>query len=272
MEVDLDKVGPAAPSFDMDKEFSPRTAATVAPPPPIPPAPPQEFVREIDLGDGSGVQRFIGKTPEELIDKLAEAQRNATYKIQELSRQQYAPPPMPEIPPPQALSPEEQFLIGQQFQTDPVGAFDALFQMRTGMSYEDFQGMASYMAESATGTVVKSEIDSFLADHEYHPKMNPNGDYLPNENNRRAVLNFLEAEQRPLDRANLEYAFMKLNSRGLLEKPQNETKTMPTTISDRGSVTAPPPVAGSDVAQWLKTAPLDEVKKYYNQVGRQFGR
>src|SRR5690349_14030031 len=42
------------------------------------------FRRTIDLGDGSGVQVFEAPTLEELVDKLAEAQRNASKKIREL--------------------------------------------------------------------------------------------------------------------------------------------------------------------------------------------
>lgn len=48
---------------------------------------PKRFRREIDLGDGSGVQKFEGATLDELVDKLAEAQRNATRKIREQAAQ-----------------------------------------------------------------------------------------------------------------------------------------------------------------------------------------
>ena len=51
-----------------------------------PPAP-KRFRREIDLGDGSGIQRFEGATLDELVDNLAEAQRNATKKIREQAAQ-----------------------------------------------------------------------------------------------------------------------------------------------------------------------------------------
>src|SRR5690348_12024093 len=44
------------------------------------------YQREIDLGDGSGVQVFRADSLEELVDKLAEAQRNATRKIRELNQ------------------------------------------------------------------------------------------------------------------------------------------------------------------------------------------
>lgn len=43
------------------------------------------YRKEIDLGDGSGVQVFEGDTLEELVDKLADAQKHATKKIRELN-------------------------------------------------------------------------------------------------------------------------------------------------------------------------------------------
>jgi hypothetical protein len=54
-------------------------------------APPKEPVakkwfREIDLGDGSGKQRFEGNTQAELVDALAQAQTHATRKIRELNK------------------------------------------------------------------------------------------------------------------------------------------------------------------------------------------
>src|ERR1700743_2577476 len=42
-----------------------------------------KFQREIDLGDGSGKQVFKADSAEELLDKLTEAQKNATIKIRE---------------------------------------------------------------------------------------------------------------------------------------------------------------------------------------------
>lgn len=53
---------------------------------PDPDPAPQTFRREIDLGDGSGKQVFEADSADGLVDKLAEAQRNATIKIRELSK------------------------------------------------------------------------------------------------------------------------------------------------------------------------------------------
>src|SRR6185369_7148836 len=42
---------------------------------------PKRFRRDIDLKDGSGIQRFEGATMDELLDNLVKAQENATRKI-----------------------------------------------------------------------------------------------------------------------------------------------------------------------------------------------
>src|SRR5581483_2684932 len=44
------------------------------------------YERKIDLGDGSGVQIFRAASLEDLVDKLAKAQENATRKIREQNR------------------------------------------------------------------------------------------------------------------------------------------------------------------------------------------
>lgn len=50
------------------------------------------FMREIDLGDGSGKQVFKGDTAEELIDALTKAQENASRKIRELTKKEKTKP------------------------------------------------------------------------------------------------------------------------------------------------------------------------------------
>lgn len=72
--------------------------------------------RTIDLGDGAGVQVFKGKGEtreealEDLTDKLAEAQRNATRKIRELAKAQ---------PTDKKRTKEEEAIISQNLLTNP---------------------------------------------------------------------------------------------------------------------------------------------------------
>lgn len=108
------------------------------------PAPVQEeeqdwYRKEIDLGDGSGKQVFEAATLEELVEKLAEAQKNATRKIRELNRQakEYKPTPKPT-----PLTQDEKFVLDQQFRDNPSAAFETLFQRHMGMTIDEFKGLS----------------------------------------------------------------------------------------------------------------------------------
>lgn len=70
---------------------------------------PVKFRREIDLGDGSGKQVFEADSQDELIDKLTEAQKNATKKIRELAAATKQPEPAKE--PAKPLTAEERLSI-----------------------------------------------------------------------------------------------------------------------------------------------------------------
>ena len=135
------------------------------------------------------------------------------------------------------------------------------------MTYEDFQKQRDYMEGLQANVSVSTAVDQFLTVHE-------GKDYFPSDNNRAAILNFLERQgPTPDDKANHEYAFSYLNTSGLLERPVDNTRSLPTTISDRGnSAPGAGMGGGEDVRRFLQTAPLDEVKKYLNSVGRQVGR
>src|SRR6266704_5157746 len=112
---------PAAPPAEPAKPTeAPRDAqgrfTSPEPPAPVTEAEPVEdepvlYRREIDLGDGSGTQVFEGETLEELVDKLADAQKHATRKIRDLNRQakEVAAPPAPK-----PLTPDEEYLVSQQ--------------------------------------------------------------------------------------------------------------------------------------------------------------
>ena len=90
--------------------------------------PPSKFVREIDLKDGSGVQKFEAESWEGLVDKLATAQENATKKIRELSARKPIEPerevkPVYEIKEPSAA---DMLALKEGFEADPVAAWKNL--------------------------------------------------------------------------------------------------------------------------------------------------
>src|SRR6266568_7729436 len=122
---------PAAPATEpvetprdaQGRFISPEPVAPVADAEPLEDEP-VLYRREIDLGDGSGTQVFEGETLEELVDKLADAQKHATRKIRDLNRQakEVAAPPAPK-----PLTPDEEYLVSQQLQSNPSKAFELLF-------------------------------------------------------------------------------------------------------------------------------------------------
>lgn len=75
------------------------------------------YRREIDLGDGSGVQRFEAESLEELVDKLADAQRHATKKIRELTAERKQATQKTE----QQVK-DENYVLEQKFKTNPAEA------------------------------------------------------------------------------------------------------------------------------------------------------
>jgi hypothetical protein len=181
--VQQDKVG-------LQKEFE----DAPAPQEEAPKQEPQEFIREIDLGDGGGKQVFKGKSWEEVTEKMAEAHVHATRKIRELSQERKAREPEKTSSDWQALKPQ---------QANPQDAplmenFRRLFQSEIGIPLDEFRQRENDRRR------VEAEM---WAQNEFvrkHP------DYLPTPENAQKVQKFLERENLPLSRRNLEYAYEEL--------------------------------------------------------------
>lgn len=73
------------------------------------------YRKEIDLGEGDGIQVFEGESLEELVDKLAEAQRNATKKIREFNLQKKA-----EDARTAQQKQDDEFVIAERLQKEPT--------------------------------------------------------------------------------------------------------------------------------------------------------
>jgi hypothetical protein len=194
--------------------------------PPVEPKSEKKFRREIDLGDGGGKQVFEADTPEELLDKLADAQLNATRKIRELNRQvkrakrvfkPAAPAPTsvadPEIKP---LTQDEEFMLGAQFSQMPRKSFERLFEAVVGMKPSQFKTELDQVRAFKEAQDANKAAQEFLADHK--------DDYLPTPENYQAIQGFLDSHSLPMTRENLEEAFEELNESGLLEPPQPSTE------------------------------------------------
>lgn len=197
-----------------------------------PPVEPTKFRREIDLGDGSGKQVFEADSQEGLIDKLAEAQKNATRKIREQNQRiksglqptkkgsgnKFTPKP---------LTADEEFVIGQSFATNPGAAFDKIFEAKFGAKPEEVIARidrASQVEEILAGQQAAAQ---FLNEHK--------DDFAPTPANQSRIQSYLDSHGYAYTKENFEYAFSELSASGLLESPA------PATAAVAAPVTTPEP-------------------------------
>ena len=210
---------PVAPPdyFGLDDEIPLEPAASPAEEPAEEAAPePPKFLKEIDLGDGSGVQRFEADTADELIEKLAEAQTSATRKIQELSRKVkranrrtvVEPAPKPTVQPSvRPLSLEEMADLTLQMSLDPAKAIGRVIEAHVGMTAAELRRM------SEDTRSIKSALDEQAAAVEF---VSSNEDYVPNPKNDRLLRQYLADEGLSMTAENLQAAFEELKEDGLL--------------------------------------------------------
>jgi hypothetical protein len=202
-ETGLTAPPPQVPdALRMAAEFAEPPAQAVIQTPPTPETtPPSKFVREIDLKDGSGVQKFEADSWEGLVDKLATAQENATKKIRELSARKPIEPerevkPAYEIKEP---STADMLALKEGFEADPAAAFKKAFELYTGQTPEQYQQeRGQYLSEKQR----KEAENAFLAAHKK--------DFVNNPENAQKIGEFLTKEQLPVTKKNLEYAFQNL--------------------------------------------------------------
>lgn len=277
----------------MDDEFSAPAAVTPNPQPqsaaqPTTAQPDQssekKFRKEIDLGDGSGVQVFEADTPDELIDKLTEAQANATRKIRQLNQQlkqrtKSAPIVQPdkkkESPKkyePIPLSEDEEFLLGQQFAQMPRKAFAKLFESVTGMRPSEFRSSIEQVHALRQAIDEAKAAEDFVVAHK--------DDYLPTPENFQQIQQFLDTNGLAITRQNLEYAFNTLSTSGLLDIPQVDEPASTTAQNQTARIEQPAPPAApaaqpkpvssglsdrqgvrANVAQQTPTLSVDEIMR-----------
>jgi len=171
-----------------------------------PPAP-TTFRREIDLGDGGGVQVFEGDSMEALLDKLTDAQRNATRKIRELSAQKQ-PDPAPEP----TFSDDEEWVLGQELLTKPSEAFGKLFERMVGKPLDAFKSDMARLNAFERAQAEYQASTNFVQKHPEFHQTPANGERMER---------YLEVYKLPPTVENLEKAFQELSKSGLLEaKPE----------------------------------------------------
>ena len=203
---------PQPDKLRMAEEFEtppqPPTAAESSAAPP----PPQKFVSEFE--EGGRKQRFEANSQEELIQKLTEAQRNATRKLQELDQQNRR-----RLEPEKQSSDYVEFRPSSlkveelaQFQANPHEMFRRTFQAEIGMTPADFNQWINGKRRQ------EAEIDAqqqFVRKH--------SAEYAPTPDNANRIMNFLQAENLPVSKRNLDYAFDQLRAE-LAQKPSTEAR------------------------------------------------
>jgi len=168
------------------------------------------YVREIDLGDGSGVQRFEADTLEGLVDKLATAQEHATRKIREQASALKKAEPTEAAPAP--MTETERFLLSQELMSDPEAAFEKIYQRSVGPKLEK---KLAALDETARFVREAKASNEFV---EKHPE------FYPSPANGGRMTKYLRTYNMEGTLENLEAAFRDLSESGLLEaKPEAST-------------------------------------------------
>jgi hypothetical protein len=177
----------AVPSPPVPTELAPEPIAAppapvpaVAPPeaPPTPPPapitapipPPLEFTAKVDLGDGSGPQVFKADSQQGLIDKLVDAQKNATLRIRQLKEKAKAKPDnsRPQEPlafQPRTLNEQELTQINELWKTNPAEAWRQMYIASTGTA-PDSVAKAVYESQISSQKEAAQRAEAeFIADH-----------------------------------------------------------------------------------------------------------
>jgi hypothetical protein len=161
------------------------------------------YRKVIDLGDGSGVQVFEGTSQDEVIEKLATAQLNATRKIRELSQAKK------EEPKPVERTPEEEWLLSQELLSSPSKTVEKLFEQVTGMPVKAFKSKLERLNAFEQAQSEEAAAREFMSKHP---------EFVPSPANARKIEKYVRTYNLDGTKAeSIEQAFMDLNESGLLE-------------------------------------------------------
>lgn len=166
---------------------------------------PKTFYRErtIDLGDGAGVQVFKGKGAtsedalEDLTDRLAEAQRNATKKIRELNAK---------VKPEVRATPEDDALLAAELLKAPSSALDNYFKSK-GFDIEETKKRNAEVAAEQETKKRQRIGNEFVASHP---------DFADTPHNANLINKWL-ALHNDFSSDSFEKAYQDLNESGLLD-------------------------------------------------------
>lgn len=178
------------------------------------------YRKEIDLGDGSGVQVFKSDTLEGLNDELATAHANATKKIRELNLELKAFKSNATAKEPTA---DEEFILSQELTTNPSKTIQKLVDQELKRREQ----VAQSSREQGEKDIATS--DEFMA---------RNPEYSRTPANSQRLVKYLETYKLGVTVENLETAFTDLNKSGLLELKSAEVSTEEGATDDTETNTA----------------------------------
>jgi hypothetical protein len=162
------------------------------------------YRREIDLGDGGGVQVFEGATPDEVIDKLAKAQENATRKIRELTAAKKA-----EDEKKPARTPEQEWILSQELLANPTDTISKMFEEVVGMPPTAFKSRMDRLAAFEKAQSEEQAAQEFITKHP---------EYVPNARNAQRIEKYVRTYELDGTKAeSIEKAYADLVEGGLLE-------------------------------------------------------
>lgn len=195
----------------------------------------------VDLGDGSGVQRFAGKTEHEVSRKLLQAQINASRKIRQQERLLKLGEGQPLIPDtetvlpdfkPRELTVDEQMDIARQIQ-DPNQAIlgvTRLLEAQFGASLSTVRDAIRLAPEIQAALKARTAAEQFAAAHP---------EYVQSLKNAKVVIAWLEKRGYGPTLKNFELAYADLQDSGLLELQTEEAQ--PGAVSPEPVATTTPP-------------------------------
>lgn len=214
---------------------------------------PERFLarREIDLGDGSGVQVYEAEGDSEkealeaLADKITDAQVNATKKIREQEtelrtlRAKNAEPAKPK-----EISADDEYILSQEFQKAPLATQRKMLKELTGFEVEDIAEAVRNAKENKaqnerqrTAEQTGNAISTFIASHADYEDEGKEG-----TRNGAMMNQYLISQRLPATSENLHKAYLHLKESGLLELKGEEANSEASGKTEEQERIVPPKV------------------------------
>jgi hypothetical protein len=182
----------------------------------------------VDLGDGSPPQVFKAATKDELIEKILNAQLNASKRIKELKAQnkqlqQKVEPdpaqPRQSLADPRQLTQDENLEITAELQSDPASAISKLLKAAVGAGPEEIREALATSRELKEKQAYHEIGSQFIATHPEYPIT------VPNE---KLMAQYIQKNNLAWTVKNLEIAFTDLVDAGLIKLPSQVVEEEPT--------------------------------------------